>query len=95
MDLGISPREFWEMTPRQFALLIKRHEARHDLRSRRQWQHTASVMALYANCHRDPAKSLPFSPEDFMPAAKAKPKPEATGMGPEVFAAFERAFADG
>lgn len=91
MDLGLSSREFWEMTPRQFVLLVKRHEAR----IQRQWQHTAAMMSLYANCHRDPAKSKAFSPDDFMPFPVTKPKQEKVGLGPEVFAAFEKVFQDG
>ena len=31
------------------------------------WQHTASLLALQANCHRDPKKGSPFKPGDFDP----------------------------
>lgn len=37
-----------------------------------QWNHTASVLALLANAHRDPKKSRPFRPEEFHPIAAAK-----------------------
>jgi len=30
------------------------------------WNHTASVLAMLANCHSDPKKGR-FSPQDFMP----------------------------
>jgi len=32
------------------------------------WGHTSSLMALIANCHRDP-KAKPFQPRDFNPLA--------------------------
>jgi hypothetical protein len=38
-----------------------------EARSRERWDHTASVMALLANLHRDPRKSRVFRPEDFHP----------------------------
>jgi hypothetical protein len=78
------------MTPRQFVLLVKRHE----VRLQRPWQHTASMMALYANCHRDPAKNKAFSPDDFNPFPASKPKQEKIGLGPEVFAEFQKAFEE-
>ena len=38
-------------------------------RRRDQWCHTASVMALTANCHRDPKRvRRPFDLADFLPA---------------------------
>jgi hypothetical protein len=37
-----------------------------------QWNHTAAVLALLANAHRDPKKSRPFKPQDFHPTAAAK-----------------------
>ncbi len=39
-----------------------------------EWSRSASVMALIANCHRDPKKTRAFRPSDFDPFAKpAKP----------------------
>ena len=35
--------------------------------SRQQWNHTASVMALLANLHRDSKRRRPFAPADFHP----------------------------
>jgi hypothetical protein len=31
------------------------------------WNHTSAVLALVANCHRDPKKTRPFKPADFHP----------------------------
>ena len=37
-------------------------------RSRERWNHTAAVLAMQANCHRDPKKRRrPFTPGDFLP----------------------------
>jgi hypothetical protein len=41
----------------------------HAGRRREQWSHTANVMALVANCHRDPKRlRRPFHMADFLPA---------------------------
>jgi len=31
------------------------------------WNHTASLLAMLANCHRDPRRSRAFRPGDFHP----------------------------
>ena len=31
------------------------------------WSHTAAVLAMLANCHRDPKKTRVFRPSDFDP----------------------------
>jgi len=38
-----------------------------ESRQREQWNHTASVLALLANCHRDPKRTRAFKPADFNP----------------------------
>ena len=38
-----------------------------ESKGREAWNHTASVMALLANCHRDPKKTRAFKPNDFHP----------------------------
>jgi hypothetical protein len=40
-------------------------------RQRANWAQTASVMALLANCHRDPKRSRAFRPSDFDPFARS------------------------
>jgi hypothetical protein len=41
----------------------------HAARRRDQWCHTANLMALVANCHRDPKRMRrPFDLADFLPA---------------------------
>ena len=37
------------------------------------WSRTSSLMALLANCHRDPAKTQAYKPGDFDPMVKAAP----------------------
>lgn len=42
-------------------------------RSRAEWGRAASLMALLANCHRNPKKRhKPFHPDEFMPRAKRR-----------------------
>jgi len=43
-------------------------------KARDKWQHTSVVLALLANCHRDPKKTKPFKPADFDPFSQSKPE---------------------
>ena len=53
-----------------------------DARSQHAWSHTATVLALLANLHRDPKKTRPYSPADFHPHLRAKkPTPMKVGIG--------------
>jgi hypothetical protein len=36
-------------------------------RERAHWQRTAAVLALIANCHRDPKRRRAYAPADFLP----------------------------
>jgi hypothetical protein len=39
-----------------------------EARCRERWSHTSAVLALLANCHRDPRKKpTPYKPADFNP----------------------------
>jgi hypothetical protein len=40
--------------------------------SRQQWHHTAALLALIANCHRDAKRHRPYTPEDFLPRFSAR-----------------------
>ena len=45
-----------------------------DSRRKDQWSHTAAVMALTANIHRNPKKrSKPYSPAEFHPLVERTP----------------------
>lgn len=45
-------------------------------RQRDAWNHTASIMALTANVHRDPKqKRTPYESDDFHPLTETKPEP--------------------
>ena len=47
-------------------------------RQREAWNHTAALLALLANCHRDPKRSSAFTVTDFHPLAEpASPPPRA------------------
>jgi hypothetical protein len=49
-----------------------------EARTRESWNHTAAVLAILANAHRDPKKSRPFAPADFHPHARRRQKPRGT-----------------
>jgi hypothetical protein len=42
-----------------------------ESRSRERWNHTSSILALLANCHRDPKKGRRLKPADFHPYQQA------------------------
>lgn len=46
-----------------------------DAASRDRWNHTASLLALISNCHRDPKKSRATRPRDFHPHTLTKTAP--------------------
>ena len=48
-----------------------------EARQREAWQRTAAVLALLANCHRDPKRRRPYTPDDFLP--KARERAESLG----------------
>ena len=41
------------------------------------WEQTSNLMALIANCNRDPKKSRPFKPADFNPFINQKKQKQA------------------
>ncbi len=41
-----------------------------EARQQEQWQHSAALLALIANCHRDPKRRRPYTPDDFLPKAR-------------------------
>ncbi len=44
-------------------------------RQHEQWNHTASLLALLANCHRDPKKTRPYRPAQFHPQGRGRQRP--------------------
>lgn len=56
-----------------------------EARRAEQWDHTACLMALIANCNRDPKRQRrPYTPAQFhpFPGRLQKPKPkERAGVG--------------
>lgn len=65
---------------------------------RHEWDQTASVMALTANCHRDhKLRPTPFHPNEFhpmKPIARFKPVHDRL-EGKEEFRLLKRIFVDG
>ncbi|MEW6249199.1 MAG: hypothetical protein AB1716_01005 [Planctomycetota bacterium] len=47
-----------------------------EARAKEAWGRTSALMALLANCHRDPKKSRPSRPADFDPFARRKRVPK-------------------
>lgn len=52
-----------------------------DAKQTDSWNHTAALLAMAANTHRDPKKTRPFQPGDFHPGTKRpkqkqQPKPQ-------------------
>ncbi|MBI1374490.1 MAG: hypothetical protein GC159_17370 [Phycisphaera sp.] len=46
-----------------------------EAKTKENWSHTASLMALIANAHRDPKKKpSPFKADDFTPKARSAPQ---------------------
>ncbi len=43
-----------------------------EARQRHDWAMTSSLLALLANCHRDPKKSRPLKPADFDPFSRGQ-----------------------
>jgi len=53
-----------------------------EAKNRQAWAHTSALLALIANCHRDPKKTRPFQPADFHPHQLLKqPTPMKVGIG--------------
>ena len=68
-DLGLSEQEFWRLTLRELAALLKRW--RFD-QERADWR-AGMVASVIANIHRDrKRRSKPFTPQDFMPHQRRK-----------------------
>jgi hypothetical protein len=43
-----------------------------EARQEEAWNHTAAVLSLLANIHRDPKRSRPYKPADFHPYLRAR-----------------------
>jgi len=59
--VGLSPSEFWDMTPVTLYLYVEGYRWRLS----RSWDMCSSFMSLFANANSGKGKS--FSPEDFHP----------------------------
>jgi len=57
-----------------------------EARARDAWSRTSALMALLANCHRDPKKTRAFRPRDFDPFAQpARPVKVDVSVLKDVF----------
>lgn len=76
-DLGISEQEFWALTPRQFNLLVERHEEAQTAQFKRDALFFGSVICAQLNLWRgkhDPA----LKPVDIFPGILGEPKEPQT-----------------
>jgi len=48
-------------------------------RAKDEWARMSTLLALFANCHRDPKKTRAFKPADFDPFAR-RPAPMPADM---------------
>ena len=65
-----------------------------DGRSRSLWGHTAALLAMLANTHRDPKKSRAYRPEDFDPHGSAG-RGETIEVNRETIGQMREAFTGG
>ena len=49
-----------------------------EARSQERWNHTAALLALIANCHRDPHRRKAYEPSDFLPGRAGRDESLAT-----------------
>lgn len=61
--MTISEREFWATSLKEFDALVKQWEQTED----RKFFRSGIIAATLANINRDPHRTAPFSPHDFMP----------------------------
>lgn len=67
-DLRLSEDEFWQLTLKEFNLLMKRHKEQRSA----ELYNSALICATIANVNRSKGKH--FQPSDFMPKEKKKKK---------------------
>ena len=72
------------MTLRQLLLMAEGH-------SRDRWSRLASLLAMLANCNRDPKKGRAFKPTDFDPHARAD-RTDVIEVDSETIGMFRQAF---
>jgi hypothetical protein len=65
---GVRPNDFWEMTLREVLCVLEGERQRDEMA----WNHTSSVMSLLAQVNA--SKGKVFTPADFHPYLKQKPK---------------------
>ena len=64
-----------------------------EARTKDEWARTSALMALLANCHRDPKKTRPYKPGDFDPYSARDKRSEAIAITDMAF--LKDAFAPG
>ena len=67
-DLNLSEDDFWNLSIKEYKSLSIRHSANQDWLNYR----SALICAVMVNMWRDPKKSKPCKPQDFMPKHETK-----------------------
>lgn len=88
---GLTLFDLMEMTPSEFAAYEQDWKEEVEMMQACDNSRMASLMALIANCHRDPKKSKAYKPEDFFRIGPAKE--ESHGADAETIKAKFAAFA--
>ena len=65
-----------------------------EARSRENWAHTSSLLAMLANVNRDPKKTKPFKPSDFDPYGSANKSAKPVIRKGEDFDILKMVFVD-
>jgi hypothetical protein len=94
--LGLLPEQFWSLTFFEYASYSKSFMEE----DKRQWNHTASMMALHANMNRDPKRTpRPYTADSFIPYKDQRKKAKFVhSMTPEqkdLTATWAKNFQDG
>lgn len=82
VDLGLTPADFWQFTPRQLHALSNRYQKK----TLETWKPFALLAALYANAHRDTkTHSSPYTVDDFMPQVSQPEAPRPQTLEEQVY----------
>lgn len=84
LDFGLLPDQFWNMTMREFIWYREGYLGR----LRRDWDRTASMMALFANANA--AKGKRYGPDDFNPFVQMKRNQGGVSSKEEAAALLEK-----
>ena len=65
-NLGLSDYQLWQLTLKEYGLLVDRYTEKEEIADRR----IGRILAMIANANRDPKKGKPYTEEDFIAKKK-------------------------